>query len=156
MIHTSNPRTREAEARGSLWVWGQPHLQSKFENSQSYYTEKHCLEGKKHLFKYIWNTCYCLQGRNRNKPIHAMNYSFIHSFAYYSCLPPSPHPPLFFKLLMLELQVCVIISNFRLLNICIYLVMRKDVWLAYSGPKFNSNHQIYWAWCGALDENFPL
>jgi hypothetical protein len=30
----SNPSTQEAEAGRSLWVWGQPGLQSEFQNSQ--------------------------------------------------------------------------------------------------------------------------
>jgi hypothetical protein len=36
MAHTFNPSTWEAEAGGSLWVWGQPGLQSKFQDSQGY------------------------------------------------------------------------------------------------------------------------
>lgn len=38
-----NPSTLEPEVEGSLWVWDQPALQSKFEVSQGY-TEKHCFE----------------------------------------------------------------------------------------------------------------
>ena len=35
--HAFNPSTqRGREAGGSLWVWGQPGLQSKFQESQSY------------------------------------------------------------------------------------------------------------------------
>ena len=33
-MHTFNPSTLEAEAGGSLWVWGQPSLQSEFQGSQ--------------------------------------------------------------------------------------------------------------------------
>jgi hypothetical protein len=40
---TFNPSTQEAEADGSLWVWGQPGLQSKFQDHQGY-TEKPYLE----------------------------------------------------------------------------------------------------------------
>jgi hypothetical protein len=37
------PYTGEAEAGRSLWVWGQPGLQRKFQDSQGY-TEKPCLK----------------------------------------------------------------------------------------------------------------
>jgi hypothetical protein len=35
VAHTLSPSTREAEAEAgrSLWVWGQPGLQSKFQDS---------------------------------------------------------------------------------------------------------------------------
>jgi hypothetical protein len=36
MAHTFNPRTQEAETGGSLWVQGQPSLQSKLQDSQGY------------------------------------------------------------------------------------------------------------------------
>ena len=39
MAHTLDPSTWETEAGGSLWVWGQPGLQSKFQDRQSCYTE---------------------------------------------------------------------------------------------------------------------
>ena len=42
------PAIREAEAGGTLWVWGQAGLQSEFQDSQSY-TEKLCLENKTKL-----------------------------------------------------------------------------------------------------------
>ena len=45
MVHIFNPSTWEAETGGSLWVWGQPGLQSEFQDSQDY-TEKPCLEKK--------------------------------------------------------------------------------------------------------------
>ena len=38
-VHSSNHSTQEAEAERSLWVWGQPGLQSEFQDSQGY-TEK--------------------------------------------------------------------------------------------------------------------
>jgi hypothetical protein len=38
-----NPSTQEAEAGGFLWVWGQPRLQNKFQDSQGY-IEKLCFE----------------------------------------------------------------------------------------------------------------
>jgi hypothetical protein len=34
--HTFDPSTWEAETGGSLWVWGQPGLQSGFQDSQGY------------------------------------------------------------------------------------------------------------------------
>ena len=37
----------EAEVGGSLWVWGQPGLQSGYQNSQGY-IEKPCLKTNKH------------------------------------------------------------------------------------------------------------
>jgi hypothetical protein len=40
VVHALNPNMREAEAGGSLWVWGLPGLQSKFQDN----TEKPCLE----------------------------------------------------------------------------------------------------------------
>ena len=43
MAQAFNPSTWEAEIGGSLWVWGQPGLQSKFQDSQGY-TEKPCLK----------------------------------------------------------------------------------------------------------------
>ena len=43
VAHTVNPSIQEAEAGGSLWFQGQPGLQSKFQDSQSY-TEKLCLK----------------------------------------------------------------------------------------------------------------
>jgi hypothetical protein len=39
VAHAFNPSTREAD----FWVWGQPGLQSEFQDSQSY-TEKPCLK----------------------------------------------------------------------------------------------------------------
>jgi hypothetical protein len=41
-----NPSTQEAEAGRSLWVWGQPGLQSEFQDSQGS-TEKPFLKNKK-------------------------------------------------------------------------------------------------------------
>jgi hypothetical protein len=45
VAHTFNPSTQEAEAGGSLWVWGQPDLYSEFQGSQSY-SEKPWLKNK--------------------------------------------------------------------------------------------------------------
>lgn len=36
VAHTFDPSTREAKAGGSLWVPGQPGLQSEFQDSQGY------------------------------------------------------------------------------------------------------------------------
>jgi hypothetical protein len=47
VAHTFNPRTWEAEAGGYLWVWGQPGLYSKFQDSQSYITKRSCLKDQK-------------------------------------------------------------------------------------------------------------
>ena len=44
VVHTVNPSTWETEAGGSLWVRGHPGLQSEFQDSQGYYTEKPCLK----------------------------------------------------------------------------------------------------------------
>ena len=41
-----SPSTREAEAGGFLWVWGQPAQQTKLQDSQDY-TEKACLKKQK-------------------------------------------------------------------------------------------------------------
>ena len=40
MVHTFNPSTWEAEADGSLWVQGQPGLQSEFQDKLQSYTEE--------------------------------------------------------------------------------------------------------------------
>ena len=34
MAHAFNLNTQEAETDGSLWVWGQPSLQSRLQDSQ--------------------------------------------------------------------------------------------------------------------------
>ena len=44
VAHAFNPSTQEAEAGGSPWVQVQSGLQSKFQDSQSSYTEKPCLK----------------------------------------------------------------------------------------------------------------
>ena len=46
VVHVFNPSTGEAEAGRFLWVWDQPGLQSKFQDSQGY-TEKPYLFKKK-------------------------------------------------------------------------------------------------------------
>ena len=43
VAYTFNPSTRETEAGGALWVWGQPGLQSDFQDNQGY-TKKPFLE----------------------------------------------------------------------------------------------------------------
>jgi hypothetical protein len=43
VAHTFSPSTQEAQAGGSLWVGGQPSLQSQFQYRQGY-TEKPCLK----------------------------------------------------------------------------------------------------------------
>jgi hypothetical protein len=59
VAHTFNPSTWEAEASG-FWVWGQPGLQSEFQDSQGY-TEKPCLENLKREKKmYPSWMCWCL------------------------------------------------------------------------------------------------
>ena len=44
VVKSFNPSTQEAEAGGSLWVQGQPGLQSEFQDSQGCYIEKPCLK----------------------------------------------------------------------------------------------------------------
>ena len=39
VAHAFNPSTREAEASGSLWVLGQPGLQSEFQDRHQSYRE---------------------------------------------------------------------------------------------------------------------
>ena len=43
LVHAFNPSTQEAGAGGSLWVWGQPGLQSEFQDNHGY-TDKPCFE----------------------------------------------------------------------------------------------------------------
>lgn len=52
VVHAFNLSTREAEADGSLWVFGQPGLRSNCQDSQGCYTEKLWL--KKQTDKKIW------------------------------------------------------------------------------------------------------
>lgn len=44
VAHAISSSTWEAEIGRSMWVQGQPSLQSKFEDSQGCYTEKFCVE----------------------------------------------------------------------------------------------------------------
>ena len=44
VVHVFNPSTQEAGAGRSLWVRDQSGLQGEFQDSQSYYTKKPCLE----------------------------------------------------------------------------------------------------------------
>jgi hypothetical protein len=53
VAHAFNPGTPEAEAGGPLWFQGQLGLQSKFQTSQSCYTENPCLKNQTH--KYLNN-----------------------------------------------------------------------------------------------------
>ena len=39
MMHTLSPSTQEAEADRSLWIRGQPGVQSEFQDSQNYTEE---------------------------------------------------------------------------------------------------------------------
>jgi hypothetical protein len=50
MVHTFNPSTWETEAGVSLWVWGQPGLQSEFYDSWSLIV-RHCLQTKQNKRK---------------------------------------------------------------------------------------------------------
>jgi hypothetical protein len=36
VVHAFNPSTQEAKTGESLWIWGQPGLQSEFQDSQGY------------------------------------------------------------------------------------------------------------------------
>jgi hypothetical protein len=45
VVHTFNPRLGR-QKQADFWVWGQPGLQSEFQDSQGY-TEKPCLEKQK-------------------------------------------------------------------------------------------------------------
>jgi hypothetical protein len=50
VAHAFNPRQRQAD----FWVWGQPGLQSEFQDSQGY-AEKPCLRKKKKRNPDVWN-----------------------------------------------------------------------------------------------------
>lgn len=52
MVHTFNPITQEPEAGGSLWIRGQPDLQSELQNRLQNNTEKLCLEKQTKQKKY--------------------------------------------------------------------------------------------------------
>ena len=52
-----NPNTWNTEAGGSLWVQGQPGLQSEFQDSQDCYTEKPCLKRTKNKQKNLYFIC---------------------------------------------------------------------------------------------------
>ena len=56
VTHAFDPTTRDAEAAGSLWVWGQPGLQNEFQDSESY-REKPCLTNQKLNDVTFLNTC---------------------------------------------------------------------------------------------------
>ena len=45
VVHAFNPSIQDAETGGSLWVQGQPGLQSQFQDSPGY-TKKSCLKSK--------------------------------------------------------------------------------------------------------------
>ena len=45
ILQAFNPRIQDAEAGGSLQVWGQPGLHNKFQDSQSYIIERFFLGG---------------------------------------------------------------------------------------------------------------
>ena len=55
VLSAFNPRTQEAEAGGSLWVQGQPGLQSSLEDNQWCYTERFCLEKPKKKVRFDWS-----------------------------------------------------------------------------------------------------
>ena len=50
VAHAFQPTIWEAEAGTSLWVQGQPSLQSEFQDSQDCYTAKLCLD----IYIYIY------------------------------------------------------------------------------------------------------
>ena len=59
-----NPSTRDTEASGSLWVGGQPGLQSEFQASQGYITRlpptpSPAYKGKKIFFIFVLALCVC-------------------------------------------------------------------------------------------------
>jgi hypothetical protein len=49
MTHTFSPRTWEAEAGGTLWVWGQPGLQSELQYSQGYIEKNPVLKNQERV-----------------------------------------------------------------------------------------------------------
>jgi hypothetical protein len=49
VAHAFNPSTRETEA-GKSWVSGEPILQSEFQDSQVYYTEKLSQKPNTHVY----------------------------------------------------------------------------------------------------------
>ena len=51
VVHAFNPSTQEAETCGSLWVRGQPGLQSKFQDSQGYKKKNPVLKNNNNKIK---------------------------------------------------------------------------------------------------------
>ena len=75
--HTFNSSTREAEAGGYQWVWGQPDLQSEFQDSHG--TQRDLVSENKtntkelsirrhHLFSHFWNLLMWGLGRETQCP----------------------------------------------------------------------------------------
>jgi hypothetical protein len=69
VVHAFNPSTWE-ERQADFWVWGQPGLQSEFQDSQGY-TEKPCLK-KKH--KQTNKKISLLSNQNRNATLSPLTF----------------------------------------------------------------------------------
>jgi hypothetical protein len=54
MAHIFNPNTQKGEVGGSLWVQGQPELQSKLSVNQGCYKEKLCFKKTKNKTKKLF------------------------------------------------------------------------------------------------------
>jgi hypothetical protein len=54
VVQALNPSTR-GQRQADFWVWGQPGLQSEFQDSQGY-TEKPCLKKKKKFVSFAHRT----------------------------------------------------------------------------------------------------
>ena len=88
VVHPYNPSTQEAEAGESLWARDQPSLQNKFQDSQSFYTKKPCLEkwGKKRKKEFLTNfNCFILKWKG--KCMHSFLSLTYLSHPFLGCFP---------------------------------------------------------------------
>jgi hypothetical protein len=108
VAHTLGPSTWEAEADRSLWNWGQPGLQSEFQDSQSY-MKKPCLNkqaNKQNPNKPLW----WIMEKEREKVYHvesvfvcfnkALLITHSWSNAYYCVISLSVYLPWLSRLLL--------------------------------------------------------
>jgi hypothetical protein len=103
IVYTCSVLGRQRQV--DFWVWGQPGLQSEFQDSQGY-TEKPCLEKQNKtkqkpknvvcIFVYLY-----IEPRRRSgvllnqSPLYLFNYSSYILFVYFMCVRLCAYQPLF-------------------------------------------------------------